>query len=231
MGHIVSWWWPVQLGSERGWGSEREVRDLLLGLSIGFAAGISPGPLLVLVITATLRSGWRAGALTALSPLITDVVVVTGVLLVLDQLPSQALALLGVVGGLVVVLMGLQTVLESRDASLAAGATGSVPARATLGRASVMNLTSPHPWITWATALGPLTVATYHRGAGGAVALVVGFYAALVGSKVAIAVMVAGARHKLDDRRYRTTLRLAGVLLLILGVLLAVEFGHALVDS
>ena len=91
-----------------------------------------------------------------------------------------------------------------------------------------MNLTSPHPWITWATALGPLTVATYHRGTGGAVALVVGFYAALVGAKVVLAVMVAGARRRLDDRRYRLLLRLAGGLLVLLGVLLAAEFGQQL---
>ena len=203
--------------------------DLLLGLSIGFAAGISPGPLLLLVVTATLRSGWRAGVLTAMSPLITDLLVVTVVLLVLDQLPTGALSVLGVVGGLFVITIGVQTVMESRDARLPSADGTPVPAGSTLGRASVMNLTSPHPWITWATALGPLTVATYQRGTGGAVALVVGFYAALVGSKVVLAVMVAGARHRLDNRRYRVTLRLAGGLLVLLGVLLAAEFGRALV--
>lgn len=59
-------------------------------------------------------------------------------------------------------------------------------------------------------------------------ALVVGFYAALVGSKMVLAVMVAAARHRLDDRRYRAALRLAGVLLVLFGVLMAVEFGHEL---
>jgi threonine/homoserine/homoserine lactone efflux protein len=67
------------------------MRDLLLGLSIGFAAGISPGPLLLLVVTATLMSGWRAGVLTAMSPLITDVIVVALILLVLGQVPSLLL--------------------------------------------------------------------------------------------------------------------------------------------
>lgn len=204
------------------------MRDLLLGLSIGFAAGISPGPLMLLVVTATLRSGWRAGALTALSPLVTDVVVVSAVLLVLDQLPHRALGILGVVGGTFVISVGARTILDARDASLAPRGDVAIPARSTLGRASIMNLTSPHPWITWATALGPLTLATYHRGAGGAIALVVGFYAALVGAKVLLAVMVAGARRTLDDRRYRIALRLAGGLLVLLGALLAAEFGREL---
>lgn len=39
--------------------------SLLLGISYGFTAGVSPGPMLGLVITQTLRRGWRAGNLVA----------------------------------------------------------------------------------------------------------------------------------------------------------------------
>lgn len=91
----------------------------------------------------------------AVSPLITDLVVVTVVLRTLDRLPTHPLGLLGVIGGLFVIFVGVQTILESRDARLPTGGTKPTPACSTLGRASVMNLTSPHPWITWATALGP----------------------------------------------------------------------------
>jgi threonine/homoserine/homoserine lactone efflux protein len=45
--------------------------------------------LLVLVVTESLRSGWRGGMLTAAAPLLSDVVVVAGVLLLLQQLPSR----------------------------------------------------------------------------------------------------------------------------------------------
>jgi hypothetical protein len=43
---------------------------LLQGIILGFAAGISPGPMLGLVISQTLRRGWRAGNLVAVAPLI-----------------------------------------------------------------------------------------------------------------------------------------------------------------
>jgi threonine/homoserine/homoserine lactone efflux protein len=39
---------------------------LLQGIVLGFAGGISPGPLLGLVINQTLRRGWRAGNIVAL---------------------------------------------------------------------------------------------------------------------------------------------------------------------
>ena len=50
---------------------------LILGATIGLAAGISPGPLLFLTITSALRSGARAGVIVACAPLLSDIVVVT----------------------------------------------------------------------------------------------------------------------------------------------------------
>lgn len=45
---------------------------LLQGLALGFAAGISLGPMLGLVINQSLTRGSRAWSLVALAPLITD---------------------------------------------------------------------------------------------------------------------------------------------------------------
>lgn len=201
---------------------------LLLGLGIGFAAGISPGPLLFLVITSALRGGWRAGALAACAPLVTDLLVVAGTLLVLDHLPHRALAVLGVVGGFVVAWTGVQTYREATRASLARGRELAPPAAHALRRAATVNLLSPHPWISWATALGPLTLHTWRGGHGAAVALVAGFYVTLVGAKVAVAVLAGGTGHRLGDRGYRLALRLAAVLLVAAGAALAVEFAPQL---
>ena len=202
---------------------------LLLGLTIGFAAGVSPGPLLFLTITSSLRSGTRAGVLVSLAPLLTDAVIVGLVLVVLDRLPGWTLAALCVVGGLFVVWTGVQTVREARTASLSAAREGEAAgALEALRRGAVVNFLSPHPWITWATALGPLTVSTWRESAPSGAALVVGFYVMLVGSKVAIAVLVGRARHRLSDRGYRRALVLAGALLLVAGVVLIVEFAPQL---
>lgn len=202
---------------------------LLLGLTIGFAAGISPGPLLFLTITSSLRSGTRAGVFVALAPLVTDAMIVGLTLLVLDRLPSWVVAVLGVVGGLFVVLTGMQTVREARAASLSRPAGEDSPgSRQALRRGAVVNLLSPHPWITWATALGPLTVSTWRDDHGSAVALVVGFYLLLIGTKVAVAILVGRTRHRLGDRGYRRALFVAGGLLVAAGVALAVEFAPQL---
>ncbi|MBB5954135.1 threonine/homoserine/homoserine lactone efflux protein [Saccharothrix tamanrassetensis] len=302
-----------------------------LGLTLGLAASISPGPLLVLVVTSALRSGWRAGALAACAPLLSDAVVVAATLLLLDRLPASVLGVLGVVGAVFVVWTGAQTIRDARSASVgttathfggtdvtagrshggAAGDGGSIgdgavrdggsvgdgaagkdagdgpagggpagggpagggPAgggqaghgvvgdggntggevgsgsgsgkgrggagdrrsaaggsgrgsgdASALRRAVAVNLLSPHPWLAWATALGPLVIATWRGSPGAGVALLVGFYLTLVGGKVVIALLVARGRRRLGDVGYRRALTCAGVLLVLAGVALGVEF-------
>src|SRR5690606_40679233 len=60
--------------------SHRVLAALTSGLGMGLAAGVSPGPLLVLVVTSTLRGGLRNGIAVAAAPLLSDLVVVTAVL-------------------------------------------------------------------------------------------------------------------------------------------------------
>jgi threonine/homoserine/homoserine lactone efflux protein len=198
------------------------VDALVLGLAIGLAAGLSPGPLLVLVVTESLRSGWRAGVLTAASPLLSDVVVVAGVLLLLQQLPSRTLPLLGVIGGVYIVWSAVST---WREASVElSGEETSMPLRAALRRAFVVNILSPHPWVTWATVLGPLIIRTWQESQVSGVALIAGFYCTLVGAKAVLAVIAARGRGLLAGGWYQRALRVAAVLLAVAGIALIVEF-------
>lgn len=203
---------------------------LLLGLSIGLAAGISPGPLLVLVITATLQGGRRAGLLTAAAPLVTDVVVVGATLLLLGRMSARALGVLGLAGAAFVLWTGVTTVREARTVSLSVRVAGGgrTSPWAALRKGSVVNLLSPHPWVSWMTALGPLVVRTWRSGPGSAVLLVAGFYVTLVGAKAGLAAAVATGSHRLTDAGYRRALTAAGLLLVVAAAALATEFAPTL---
>jgi threonine/homoserine/homoserine lactone efflux protein len=201
------------------------MQTLLLGLGIGGAAGLSPGPLLVLVVTATLRGGWRSGVAAACAPLVTDTVVVLSVLLVLQHLPPRTVAGLGVAGGLVVIFAAVST-------ARGAATTRDVPAAATsapaLRQAATINLLSPHPWVAWATVLGPMTVTTWRSTHSAAVGLVAGFYVALIGVKVVLALLVAAGRHRISPVGYRRTLFAASAALALAGTVLLLQYGAAL---
>ncbi|MDO5503327.1 MAG: LysE family transporter [Actinomycetia bacterium] len=198
---------------------------LLLGLALGAGAGISPGPLLVLVITSALRGGWAAGVLASFAPVVSDAIVIAGVLLVLGRLPGWALPVLAVAGGVYLIWAGVQTARDARGATLVVSAAEQRRARArALWQAGLVNLLSPHPWLFWATVLGPLTVEAWRETHTGAAWLVLGFYVTLVGAKAAVAVVVAGGRRWLTDVVYRRLLVGAGVLLAGIGVLVIVQF-------
>ena len=50
--------------------------SIATAFALGFGAGISPGPLLTLVLTSTLQRGFGAGLRVALAPLLTDAPIV-----------------------------------------------------------------------------------------------------------------------------------------------------------
>ncbi len=203
---------------------------LVLGATIGLTAGISPGPLLFLTITSALRSGARAGVIVACAPLVSDLVVVTLTLLVLGQVPDTALSVIGVTGGLFMGWLGVRTWGEARTASLSGAREERPPSTwRALREGAVVNLLSPHPWVAWATALGPLTLAAWRDRPSGAVVFVAAFYLMLVGAKIVVALLAGRGRQRLSDAGYRIALRVAGVLLVASGAALVGEFGGGLV--
>src|SRR4051812_26666214 len=122
--------------------------ELALGLSLGLGAGLAPGPLLVLVLDATLRRGFGAGARTATAPLVSDAPIVVLCVLVLGELRGRARAALPLAGAAFVGWRA-RDALRARPAAPRAG-------RADIARAALVNALSPHPWLFWLTAGGPL---------------------------------------------------------------------------
>ena len=198
------------------------MRELLLGIVLGLGAGISPGPLLGLVLTSTLTRGFGAGARVALAPLLTDAPIVLLSLFVLKSLPAPAVRALGVAGGAYVIYLGAQTLRGARTAELSAARNTS--SRRDIWRGALVNALSPHPWLFWLSAGGPLLVNAWGDASVRGVTFLVGFYGLLVGSKIAVAWVAAAGRQRLSERWYQRTLLAAGVLLSVAGALLIWEF-------
>jgi threonine/homoserine/homoserine lactone efflux protein len=193
------------------------VTELITGLSLGLGAGISPGPLLTLVVISSLERGFAAGLRVAVAPLLTDAPIVAVALLFVSSIPESVLRGLGMAGGIVVIGLGLATIRGSTRPALPAGEQP--PAR-DLWRGVAVNVLSPHPWVFWLTAGGPLLVAAWRRSPAIGAAFVAGFYLLLVGSKVVIAVLVAGAGHRLGHVARRRLVAVGGALLVFGGALL-----------
>ena len=191
---------------------------LLFGLSIGFASGISPGPLMTLVLTSTLERGFRAGLLTAIAPLLTDAPIIVLSFLVLRQLPEDFLAWVTVAGGLFIVWIGVQTIRSSRQHQEGEARSGG---SRDLLRGALVNALNPHPWLFWMTAGVPFLIQSWNQAAWRAGAFLVALYGLLVGTKIAVAWATARGRHFLNSRWYRRLLVGCGALLVGLGCVLA----------
>ena len=166
-----------------------------LGLALGLGAGLAPGPLLAVVMAATLDRGFAAGARVAAAPLLTDLPIVALCVLVLQGLPEQVLALLSLGGAAFVAYLAYEA-WRPADAS-------AVDARSDLRRGALVNALSPHPWIFWITVGGPLLVDAAERSVAAAVGFVAAFYLLLVGTKVALAGLVAAGRRRSWRRAVR----------------------------
>jgi len=199
-----------------------DVHYLLLGIGLGIGAGLAPGPLLALVITTSLARGFGAGLRVAFSPLITDSIMIAVSVLLVRALPSRAAGALGVVGGLYVVWLGIESVrelpvvVETDD--------GPDPLR----RGALVNLLSPHPWLFWLTVGGSVVVSAWQEAPPAAVGFLVAFFVALIGTKAIVAAIVSSGRRALTERGLQRAHRLAGAFLLLTGVLLTVGFGSQL---
>lgn len=195
------------------------MRYLLLGLALGLGAGLAPGPLMALVFQVTLRRGLAAGLRVAAAPLLTDAPMIVVCVLVLNTLPRDGLLVFGVIGGAYVIWLGVEALRQAEEPEAAPGArTGS-----DLRRGMLTNVLSPHPWLFWIAVGGPLLVTALRHSVGFGALLVVGMYAALVGTKSAIACSVAVARRRVNQRTLDRASRFSGVLLVGTGLYLVVE--------
>lgn len=188
-----------------------------LGLSMGLSAGISPGPLLALVVTASLRSGWQGGLRVALAPLITDIPIIALSVLLVGYLPPEALRWVGTLGGLVVIWMGVETIRSARNAALPRDVDEPADPQRELWRGALVNALNPHPYLFWATVGGPAVVNGWRISPWYVLAFVVPFYTLLVGSKIVVAWLVSRQAGVLSLLWYRRVLVGCGVLMLAMG--------------
>ena len=195
---------------------------MLLGLSLGFGAGISPGPLLTLVMTTTLQRGLLAGIRVALSPLVTDAPIILLCVLVLTSLPASFASIVSLIGGLFVIYLGIDGLREARHATLEIKITPDSGARDLL-RGAMVNALSPHPWLFWLGVGAVKVTDAWKQSPANAFAFLFGFFLLLIGCKVLIAYGLAFGRQWLTLPLYRGLLTVGGLALLVAGGFLLLE--------
>jgi threonine/homoserine/homoserine lactone efflux protein len=189
---------------------------LISGVLFGAAAGVSPGPLLTLVISETLRHGRREGVIVASAPLVTDVPIVCISVFVLAKLLNFTL-ILGIIslsGAAFIGYLAFESLtIKGIELNL-----GRVKAES-LKRGILTNLLSPHPYLFWITIGAPFVLKGYSTNVLAVVFFLLGFYLFLVGSKIVIALIVDKYKSFLKSNTYVYLVRIFGLILLVFAAL------------
>jgi threonine/homoserine/homoserine lactone efflux protein len=190
---------------------------LSAGILLGLAAGFAPGPLLVLVISETLRHGIKAGLKVSIAPLITDVPIILVSLLLLNSLAEYKpiLGCISIFGGLFIFYLAYES-LKTRgvDLNLSAVRTGSFK------KGVITNALNPHPYIFYMTVGAPIIYRSIQQHILATLSFVGSFLLLLVGSKVVLALVVGRSRTFLKGRLYIWVMRTLGVLLIVFSLVL-----------
>jgi threonine/homoserine/homoserine lactone efflux protein len=92
--------------------------------------------------------------------------------------------------------------------------------RGSLRKGILANMLSPHPYLFWFSVGAPMMTKALDVGLLAPAAFVAGFYACLIGAKIALAVAVGSSRSFFRGSVYVWTMRLLGAVLIVLALLL-----------
>jgi len=201
-----------------GEGGSQDVIDFLfIGIILGLSAGVAPGPLLMLVISESLRHGVKSGVKVALAPIVSDLPIIVLTLYVASRLSAyqSGLGIISMVGGIFILFTGISclrtkpvevSIKSERPRSLLKGV--------------MANILNPHPYLFWISVGAPIMSRAFDTGVGALIAFFCGFYLSLVGSKILLAIAVGKSRFFLSGKIYRYTLGFLGLLLCAFAIIL-----------
>ena len=188
----------------------------LMGAFFGLTAGISPGPLLTLVISETLRHGKKEGIKVAMAPLITDIPIILVSWFIFSKISQYniILSIISLAGGIFFSYLGYETIrAKNTDTDFRNHNPDS------LKKGIAANLLNPHPYIFWMTIGIPVAFRAYKANLFAAILYFLLFYIMLIGSKVIIALLTERSKGLMRNSAYKITMKALGIALLFFALL------------
>jgi len=184
---------------------------LSAGIALGLYAGFSPGPLLALVISQTIKHGPKEGVKVALAPIMTDfpILLVSTTLLIRLSDYKMILGIVSILGALFLVYLAYGSI-QTRGVEVNIDQEGP----SSFIKGAIVNALSPNPYIFWITIGAPTILKGLAESYIAPLLFVGSFLGCLVGSKCLLAVIAGKSKHFLTGRAYLYIMRALGIVLL-----------------
>lgn len=189
---------------------------LVQGIGYGLAAASQPGPFQTYLISQTLTRGWRRTLPAALAPLVSDGPIILICVLVLTQVPAWLQRLLYIAGGLFILYLAAGSFKAWKNFQMSTDAPAATESQSVL-KAALMNALSPGPYIFWTLVTGPILLRGWRELPAFGISFLLGFYATLVLSLVAI-ILVFGTAAKLGPKVNKALLGISSLALFCFGL-------------
>lgn len=192
---------------------------LVIGLGLGFAAAVQPGPFMTYLIAQALADGFRRTWVAALAPLISDGPIIAVTLLVLSQLPGWLQRGMHVASGVFILYLAADAARKWWNFAVGRRDPRSAPTGLRrLLHAAAMNGISPLPYLYWGLVTGPILLAGWRQSPWDGMAFLTGFYVVLVGGLVALMALFSAAQL-LGERISRALLGVSALGMAVFGAL------------
>ncbi len=199
---------------------------LTIGFVLGLSAGLSPGPLLTMVISESLQYGARSGIKVAIAPIITDLPLIIFSIFILAKLDNDNyfLGIISVVGACYLMYMGLKNI-QAKSMNLMVQKEQS---RSYI-KGIFANIMSPHPYVFWLSIGAPIMIRGMKLNWLFPLLFIGSFYFLLVGIKILLAILIGRSRELLNGVIYMHVMRTLGIALWLFALILfregIIQFG------
>lgn len=189
-----------------------EIPFIISGIVFGLGGGLTPGPLMTLVITETLKHGTKEGLKVAMAPLITDLPVVLVSIFLLSKLSeiNIIIGIISLVGAVFLVYLGYES-FTFKGVEI----DTSYFKPQSLKKGVIANIFNPAPILFWISVGAPTVLKGYEVSLMAAIYFVFFMYFFLVGSKLLTAMLVGKSRQFLKSRNYMLIIKILGVVLFV----------------
>lgn len=183
-----------------------------MGAILGLTSGITPGPLLTLVISETLKHNRAEGMKVAISPFITDLPIIIVSFFVFSKLQhlNIILGIISLFGGAFMAYMGYRT-WQTRGIRTEMITTSAN----SLQKGITANLLNPALYLFWVSIGTPLILQALQVNVATLIFFLAVFYMMLIGSKMTIVLLISRSKSLLSNRVYFGIMRFLALVLCV----------------
>jgi threonine/homoserine/homoserine lactone efflux protein len=197
-----------------------EFTYIISGIVFGLGAGLTPGPLMTLVITETLKHGTREGIKVSMAPLITDFPIIVISIYLISEIANfnNIIGIISLAGAGYLIYLGYESMFfKGVDIDVNRLKPQSVR------KGILANVLNPNPYIFWISVGAPMILKAAEVSTMAVFLFIFLMYFCLVGSKVLTAYIIGKSRHLFKSKNYILLLRGLGLVLLFFALIFLID--------